>query len=69
MLSDEAREALTELFPTIMQIKDVARELKVTELTVRRMIWDGELDAYMIGIEWQINRSSVIAALSRRSNL
>lgn len=47
-------------------VAEVARELKVTEQSVRRWIKNGELVAYKVGHDWRIASTDVIAFLKER---
>lgn len=70
MLTPELRKILTDNLDSILLLKEVARFLRVTPMTVYRMIYAGTLIAYKNEEgEWQINRSDLLDYLDRSSNL
>lgn len=69
MLSEEVRDRLAEILPAIMSINDIVHFLEVDHLTIRRLIWDKELPAYMTDGEWNINRGDFLVFLSKNSSL
>jgi len=69
MLKNETREEISNSLPVILSIKDAASFLRCSDLTIRRMIYDGQLIAFKEGEEWQIARPDLITYLSRHSSL
>ena len=49
-------ELLNEM-PDMLTIADVAKYLRLHELTVRRLAREGELPAFKIGRQWRIKRT------------
>ncbi len=52
----------------LLTISQVARYLKLHELTVRRLARDGELPAVKIGRQWRIKRDVMEAWIAERSS-
>ena len=72
MLGELTRNELTKNLPAIMTINDISAFLRCSSLTVRRLIKDGELEAYKLGEEhnrWNINRRDFLRFLSRNGNM
>lgn len=68
MLTKETISELSQTLPAIMTIKDLAGFLRCSEITIRRMIWEGQLRAYMADGEWNIARPDLFNYLQRHSN-
>lgn len=45
--------------PDILTVKQLAEFLQVSELTIKRAIKSGELEAFKVGRDWRIERESV----------
>lgn len=69
MLETETREELIESLPAILTIKDASEFLRCSDMTIRRMIWDKQITAFMVDGEWNITRADFIGYLSRHSSL
>lgn len=69
MLSEEVRDRLVELLPAILSITDIAEFLEVDHLTIRRLIWNRELAAYLTEEGWAISRTDFLQFLSTNSSL
>lgn len=52
--------------PEVLTITEAAAYLRVTTITVRRMIQRGELNGTQIGSAWRIRRSDVDALFTSR---
>ena len=52
-----------------LAVRTVAKTLSVSEMTVRRLIHDGSLEAARIGGCWRIRHASLDAYLQTRSSL
>ncbi len=46
--------------PDILTVKQLAEFLQVSELTIKRAIKTGELEAFKAGRDWRIERESVL---------
>jgi excisionase family DNA binding protein len=62
----------TELFdrdemPDMLTISEVAKYLKLHELTVRRLAREGELPAFKVGRQWRIKRNLLETWIEERS--
>jgi excisionase family DNA binding protein len=53
----------------VFTVKQVAEYLQVTEVTVRAMIRDRQLDAIRVRNVWRITREQLEAFLARRGSL
>jgi excisionase family DNA binding protein len=53
----------------VLTVEEVASKLKLTRLSVRRMLYDGRLRAYKIGKEWRLRRQDVIDWMESNCNL
>jgi excisionase family DNA binding protein len=53
--------------PDMMTIAEVARYLKLHELTVRRLAREGELPAFKVGRQWRIKRDLLESWIADRS--
>jgi excisionase family DNA binding protein len=51
--------------PTLLTIKEVAEQLKVSDDTVRRLIWTGQLSAHRVLGQLRINRDDFDDYLAR----
>ncbi|MBT2718059.1 helix-turn-helix domain-containing protein [Bacillus sp. ISL-57] len=51
-----------------LTVEQVAKDLGLTEKTVRKYINDGELTAYKLGTSWKIAPSDVEEFLKTKSN-
>jgi excisionase family DNA binding protein len=51
----------------MMTIAEVARYLKLHELTVRRLAREGELPAFKVGRQWRVKRELLEAWIEQRS--
>lgn len=45
--------------PDIMTIKQLAEALQITELTIRRVLYKGELKGFKVGREWRLDKNAV----------
>ena len=68
MLSNQSLKALKTI-PPILSIGDVSAILKCSKITIRRLIWKGQLKAFMTDEGWMIYRGDLISYLSKHSNL
>jgi excisionase family DNA binding protein len=53
--------------PDMLTISEVAKYLKLHELTVRRLAREGELPAFKVGRQWRIKRNLLEAWIEERS--
>jgi excisionase family DNA binding protein len=53
--------------PDMMTIAEVAKYLKLHELTVRRLAREGELPAFKVGRQWRIKRDLLETWIAERS--
>jgi excisionase family DNA binding protein len=53
--------------PDMMTIAEVAKYLKLHELTVRRLAREGELPAFKVGRQWRIKRTLLETWIADRS--
>lgn len=44
--------------PTVMTVAQVAKALRLHELTIRQLARDGEMPAFKVGILWRLNSSA-----------
>ncbi len=51
----------------VLTIAEVARYLKLHELTVRRLAREGELPAFKVGRQWRIKRDLLESWIEERS--
>ena len=56
-----------ENMPDMLTIAEVARYLKLHELTVRRLAREGELPAFKVGRQWRIKRDLLESWIEQRS--
>jgi excisionase family DNA binding protein len=56
-----------EEMPDMMTIAEVAKYLKLHELTVRRLAREGELPAFKVGRQWRIKRDLLEKWIADRS--
>jgi excisionase family DNA binding protein len=56
-----------ESMPDMMTISEVAKYLKLHELTVRRLAREGELPAFKVGRQWRIKRDLLENWIQERS--
>jgi len=56
-----------EEMPDMLTIAEVAKYLKLHELTVRRLAREGELPAFKVGRQWRIKRDLLEAWIEERS--
>ncbi len=55
------------LLPDMLTISEVAKYLKLHELTVRRLAREGELPAFKVGRQWRIKRDLLETWIENRS--
>jgi excisionase family DNA binding protein len=53
--------------PVMLTISEVAKYLKLHELTVRRLAREGELPAFKVGRQWRIQRTKLQEWIDARS--
>jgi len=56
-----------EGMPDMLTIAEVAKYLKLHELTVRRLAREGELPAFKVGRQWRIKRDLLESWIEERS--
>ena len=56
-----------EEMPDMLTIAEVAKYLKLHELTVRRLAREGELPAFKVGRQWRIKRDLLEKWIADRS--
>lgn len=56
-----------ENMPDMLTIAEVAKYLKLHELTVRRLAREGELPAFKVGRQWRIKRDLLESWIEQRS--
>ena len=56
-----------ENMPDMLTIAEVAKYLKLHELTVRRLAREGELPAFKVGRQWRIKRDLLESWIEERS--
>jgi excisionase family DNA binding protein len=59
---------MTDTAMQILTPKEVAKELKVGEMTILRLLRAGELGGFKVGASWRILRSDLDAYVSQRHN-
>ena len=52
--------------PALLTISQTAQHLQVSEKTIRRWIWGGELIAHRIGRQWRISEADLQAFVAIR---
>ena len=62
----EETESLSEM-SDMLTISEVAKYLKLHELTVRRLAREGELPAFKVGRQWRIKRNLLETWIEERS--
>jgi excisionase family DNA binding protein len=60
-------DAKFEEMPDMMTIAEVAKYLKLHELTVRRLAREGELPAFKVGRQWRIKHELLESWIEERS--
>ncbi len=53
----------------VLTVEEVASKLKLSRLSVRRLLYSGRLRAFKIGKEWRLRRQDVIDWMESTSNL
>jgi len=56
-----------EGMPDMLTIAEVAKYLKLHELTVRRLAREGELPAFKVGRQWRVKRDLLESWIEERS--
>ncbi len=51
---------------TVYTIEEVAKMLKVSQMTVRRLIDEGELEAFKVGNQWRITKEALDRFMTRK---
>lgn len=69
MLAEGTKKEIMEALPPILSPREVAQFLKISSITVWRMIRDKQLPSYRADGETCILRDDLIKYLSRHSNL
>lgn len=54
--------------PTIMTVKEVARYLRMHQVTIYRMASEGRLPAYKVGNRWRFRKEEIDAWLKKQGN-
>ena len=67
MAEDSKRTSGADEMPDMMTIAEVAKYLKLHELTVRRLAREGELPAFKVGRQWRIKRDLLETWIADRS--
>lgn len=49
-----------ENLPDILTVKQLAEFMQVSEITIKRAIKSGELEAFKAGRDWRIEKESVL---------
>lgn len=49
----------------VLTVEEVAKELRVSPQTVRKLIDDGELKAFKVGFQWRIRRRDLEEYIER----
>lgn len=68
MMRPEIEQQLRDTLPAILSIKDIASILRCSETTIRRLIRDKGLQAFLADGEWNILREDFIQYLDNCSN-
>ena len=63
VISNDEQESM----PDMLTIAEVAKYLKLHELTVRRLAREGELPAFKVGRQWRIKRDLLESWIEARS--
>jgi excisionase family DNA binding protein len=68
-MTEDTKSVLTgeEEMPDMLTISEVAKYLKLHELTVRRLAREGELPAFKVGRQWRIKRDLLESWIQERS--
>jgi excisionase family DNA binding protein len=67
MAEDSKHTSGADEMPDMMTIAEVAKYLKLHELTVRRLAREGELPAFKVGRQWRIKRDLLETWIADRS--
>ena len=67
MADDSKLTSGSDEMPDMMTIAEVAKYLKLHELTVRRLAREGELPAFKVGRQWRIKRDLLETWIADRS--
>ena len=67
MTEDSRFSSGADEMPDMMTIAEVAKYLKLHELTVRRLAREGELPAFKVGRQWRIKRDLLEKWIENRS--
>ena len=51
---------------TVYTIEEVAKMLKVSQMTVRRLIDEGELEAFKVGNQWRIKKEALERFMNKK---
>jgi excisionase family DNA binding protein len=66
-MAESTRAGSGDDMPDMMTIAEVAKYLKLHELTVRRLAREGELPAFKVGRQWRIKRDLLETWIADRS--
>jgi DNA binding domain, excisionase family len=55
-----------EQLPEVITLAQLAKFLQVSELTVRRALYSGQLKGFKIGRDWRIEKEEVIKWIKKK---
>lgn len=53
----------------VLTVEEVASKLKLSPLSIRRMLYSGRLRAFKVGREWRLRRSDILDFMELNSNI
>ena len=66
-MAEELKNPVVGADEDMLTITEVAKYLKLHELTVRRLAREGELPAFKVGRQWRIKRNLLEGWINERS--
>jgi len=59
-------ERIKEILPQTFTVQEVAKHLKVTEITIYRLLKKGEIIGYKVGDSWRIDEKDLKAYIRKQ---
>ena len=59
-------ERIKEILPQTFTVQEVAKHLKVTEITIYRLLKKGEIVGYKVGDSWRIDEKDLKAYIRKQ---
>lgn len=59
-------EKIKEILPQTFTVQEVAKHLKVTEITIYRLLKKGEIIGYKVGDSWRIDEKDLKAYIRKQ---